>query len=654
MNGFTKTFSHDVGTTTTTFYYRVKATSCSGSTPPYSATTSVIVQAPAPATSKNPDVTVPLGTTQPVSIKVFIPGSASGGTATDRNALSDPPFTVSTDKPYLTVTPSSGTVPPQGTTVTVTAAPGSLPAGANTGTLKVTTNGTTTTNTPVSINLVTPVAPSTLTTPPPNALIIPVVTHVNAAAGPFLSDVRLTNASGQPVTYQVTMSSTVAGVVTSKATVVTVDAQGTTALNDIVKNFFGLGATGASTDVGFGSLEIQPVDSASMLTFASSRTYVSLANGTLGQFIAAVPYSRFASKIQSPVVIPGSGGPQITRLSLQQVAQSARFRTNLGLAEGSGSPASGLIHIFDAAGNLLKDVPFNLQPGEQQQLNGFINANGIPTLTDGRIEIEITSATGAVTAYASVLDNLTTDPLAVTPVDVSSVSSTRYVIPGIADLNNGPTANFHSDVRVFNGGSSDVVANLTFYPQTGLPGAASPKSLTIHHGEVAVLDNILPTLFGVSGSGGSVVVTTPSSSSLVATARTYTLRADNGTYGQFIPGVMPADGVGNGDRALQVLQLEQSDRFRSNLGLVELTGNPVTVEVSLFTPDSKTTPTFPVTLAANEFRQLGGVIAMFLGTGTQTYNSRVSVKVIGGTGRVSAYGSVIDNQSSDPTYVPAQ
>jgi hypothetical protein len=59
-------------------------------------------------------------------------------------------------------------------------------------------------------------------------------------------------------------------------------------------------------------------------------------------------------------------------------------------------------------------VPFNLQPGEQQQLNGFINANGIPTLTDGRIEIEITSATGAVTAYASVLDNLTTDPLAVT------------------------------------------------------------------------------------------------------------------------------------------------------------------------------------------------------------------------------------------------
>ena len=652
VNGPTKTFNHDVGSTTTTFYYRVQATNCNGGPGPYSAPTQVIVQAQAPATSKNPEVTVPVGTTQPVSIKVFIPGSASGGKSGERSALSDPTFTATTDKPYLTVTPSTGTIPPEGTTVTVTATPGSLPAGANTGTLKVTSNGTTS-NTPVSINLVTPVAPTTLTTPPPNALIIPVVTHVNAAAGPFLSDVRLTNAGAQPVTYQVTMSSTVNSVVSSKATVVTVGSQETTALNDIVKNFFGLGATGASTDVGFGALEIHPIDSGSLLTFAASRTYVSQSNGTLGQFIAAVPFSKFASKIQSPIVIPGTGGTSsITKLSLQQVSQSARFRTNVGLAEGSGQPASGVIHIFDAAGNNLKDVAFSLLPGEQKQMNGFISANGIPTLTDGRLELEITSPTGAVTAYASVLDNVTTDPLAVTPVDVSSVSSTRYILPGISELVRADT-NFHSDVRLFNGGSSDVTATLTYYPLAGLPGA-SPKLLTIHRGEVAVLDNILPTLFGVSGTGGSIVVTTPSASSLVATARTYTLRADNGTFGQFIPGVTPNEGIGNGDRPLQVLQLEHSDRFRSNLGIVELTGNPVTVEVSLYTPDSKTTPSFPVTLGPNEFTQLNGVIARFLGPDTQTYNARVSIKVIDGTGRVSAYGSVIDNQSSDSTYVPSQ
>src|SRR5439155_1351105 len=268
----------------------------------------------------------------------------------------------------------------------------------------------------------------------------------------------------------------------------------------------------------------------------------------------------------------------------------------------------------------------DLESGEQRQTTGFVPANGMPTLNDGRIEVEITSATGAVTAYASVLDNLTTDPLAVIPVDVSAVSSTRYIVPGIAELVRADT-NFHSDVRIFNGGPSDVAATLAFFPFTGFPGAAS-KSLTIPRGQIVVLDNVLPTFFKVAATGGSILITTPASSSLVATARTYTIVDNGGTFGQFIPGVMPGDGVANGERALQVLQLEHSDGFRSNLGLVELTGNPVTVRVSLYQPDSKFTPSFDVDLGANEFKQLNGVIGMFLGADTQTYNARVSVEVI--------------------------
>jgi hypothetical protein len=486
-------------------------------------------------------------------------------------------------------------------------------------------------------------------------LIIPIVTHVNAAAGPFLSDVRLTNGTSFPVNYQITMTPTATdGTTSSKVTVVPVGTQETVALNDIVNNFFGFGATGAPSDVGFGSLEIRPLDSGSLLTFAASRTYASVALGTFGQFISAIPFSKFASNLQSPISLPGGGPPHvITKLSLQQIAQSARFRTNFGLSEGAGQPASGIMRIFDAAGANLKEVPFSLLPGEQRHINGFLTQNGIPTLDDGRIEVEITSQTGAVTAYASVLDNVTTDPLAVIPVDVAAVSSTRYTVPGIAELIN-PTTNFHSDMRIFNGGTSDVVATMTFYPFAGFPGAGATKSLTIRAGSIAVLDNILPTQFNLASTGGSILITTPSPSSLVATARTYTNAANNGTFGQFIPGVMPNEGIALGDRALQVLQLEHSDSFRSNLGLVELTGNPIKVKVSLYLPDSKVTPSFDVDLGPNEFKQINGVIGQFLGQGTQTYNARVSVQVIDGSGKVAGYGSVIDNRSADPTYVPAQ
>jgi hypothetical protein len=36
------------------------------------------------------------------------------------------------------------------------------------------------------------------------------------------------------------------------------------------------------------------------------------------------------------------------------------------------------------------------------------------------------------------------------------------------------------------------------------------------------------------------------------------------------------------------------------------------------------------------------------------YNARISVKVIDGQGKVTAYGSVIDQKTQDPTFVPAQ
>ncbi|HSP32934.1 MAG TPA: hypothetical protein VLU46_01305, partial [Thermoanaerobaculia bacterium] len=638
VNGSSKTFHHDV-TTTTTYYYRVKATNCAAGTPDFSGTTRTVVQAPPAATSKNPEVSVPKGTTQPVSIPVFIAGKSQTAT-----------FSATTDKPYLKVTPISGTLPTTGTTVTVTAQPGSLPNGTSTGTLKVSATTpsaeTTTTNTPISISIVTPVQPGGKDLPPANALVIPAVAHLLSGSGPFQSDVRLTNASGQPANYLVTMAP--AGSDATKqslSTTITLNPQETTALNDIVKNFFGIGATGAAGDVGSGSLEIRPIDSASTLNFATSRLYTTQAIGTFGQFIAAIPFSKFATLAQ-PIQIPIGGPPAghtISKLSLQQVSQSNGFRTNFGLAEGSGQLASGTVRIFDDNGNVVKETPFSLNPGEVKQQSLGVD------LQDGRIEVEITSQTGAVTAYASVLDNGTQDPYAVAPVDASSISATHYVLPGISEFDNG-FSNYHSDVRIFNGGTSDVTATLTFSPFAGFPGAP-PQTISIPAGHVAALDNILPTKFGVSQTGGSVILTTPSPSSLVATANTYSKSA-SGTFGQFIPGVISTDGIGVGDAPLQILQLEQSDRFRSNIGLAETTGNPVTVEVELYQPDKQVSPFIEVPLNANEFVQRG--IPQLFGNPDQMYNARVIVHVKSGTGRVTAYGSVIDNQSSDATYVPAQ
>jgi hypothetical protein len=227
-------------------------------------------------------------------------------------------------------------------------------------------------------------------------------------------------------------------------------------------------------------------------------------------------------------------------------------------------------------------------------------------------------------------------------------TSSKYVIPGIADLLAG-AARWRSDMRIFNSGDTPQSTSLTLYPQNN-SGAPLSASVTVEAGEVKVLDNVVQALFGASNTGGAVHVETPTASPLVVTARTYN-QTTAGTLGLFIPAVTPAEGIGATERSLNLLQAEDSVRYRTNVGIAEVTGNPVVVEMMIHLPDTKVTPRIEIPLAANEFRQIG--VLRELGIGN-VYNAPVSMKVISGDGRITAYGSVIDMRTNDSTYVPAQ
>jgi hypothetical protein len=435
------------------------------------------------------------------------------------------------------------------------------------------------------------------------------------------------------------------GTQNGSSTTIEVAPNETVALDDVVSNMFGVEGSA------IGMLEVRPVNTSDssgdffgsinssalrqLHAAASSRTYNFTPSGTFGQFIPAIPFGRFA----------GRGAI----LSLQQVAQSSQFRANFGFLEASGNPVELMIRVFDTSNTLLTSIPLSLRAMEHRQINGFLQQNGITTLADGRVEVEVTSGDGKVSAYVSEVDNATNDPLMVSPVIKGETRANRYIVPGMASLRSG-SAFWVSDLRIFNGGETATPATLTFYPM-GNPSAAVTRDITLTVGEIEVLNNVLVNLFGIAGdAGGSVVITTPAETSLVATARTYN-QTSNGTFGQFIPGVTVAESIGVNDRALQILQVEQSSRFRTNIGINETSGRPAVVEVSLITPDSLTTPFVTIGLAANEFRQIGLVD---FGLDGAVYNGRVTVKVIEGEGKVTAYGSAIDAITQDPTYVPAQ
>ena len=245
-------------------------------------------------------------------------------------------------------------------------------------------------------------------------------------------------------------------------------------------------------------------------TFVSSRTYAATATGTFGQFIPAVPVGKFLK----------SGGGSLT---LTGVSQSDAFRTNIGLVEGLGAAANGRLRVFGSTGLSLGEFPFSLQPFEFKQLGPFLAAKGI-SATDARIEVVVDSPTGGVTTYASVLDNKTNDPLAVSPIQTATLSANRYVLPGMADFASD-ISNFHSDIRIFNASPFFVNATATFYPQSN--GTPVVRTVSIGVGETKVYNNVLPTLFGARG-GGAIVITTPNNTPLVVSGRTYSNDATTG------------------------------------------------------------------------------------------------------------------------------
>jgi hypothetical protein len=373
---------------------------------------------------------------------------------------------------------------------------------------------------------------------------------------------------------------------------------------------------------------------------ASSKTYNVTAKGTLGEFVPAIPFSNFIGK-----AIDSTHAATI--LGLQQISQTEAMRTNVGVMEASGQPASVLISVFDPTGKKLLDFPLDLRGGEQRQLNSFLSQNKI-TLPDGRIEVKVTGGEGKVTAYASVIDNKTGDPILVSGVPLGQNTFDHFVLPGVADLNTG-TAAWRTEMDIFNPSSTAQFTTLTFYPQNN-SGAPQMTSMTINAGEIKRFDNALQTLFGLSNTGGAIHVTTATPTPLVLTGRTFNL-TPNGTFGQLIEGVTSANAVGKGESSLQILQAEDSVRARTNLGVSEVTGKPATVEVTVFLPDSKIAPSTQIPVPANGFIQVPVIQSLGL---SNVYNARISLRVVDGDGKISAYGSIIDQLTQDATYVQAQ
>ncbi|MFI5167201.1 MAG: hypothetical protein ACHQQS_11300 [Thermoanaerobaculales bacterium] len=162
------------------------------------------------------------------------------------------------------------------------------------------------------------------------------------------------------------------------------------AYHDILLSAFGFSGAAA--------LRIIPMTGAIL---ATSRTYDQLTVGTYGQFVPAVVRSRAIAFGQDARLLGLSHEPSLV----------TGFRTNIGLVNASPAPISVEIAFYQGGGVYLATKDYNLTTYEFVQLDKAFEAVTPEVVTDGLAVVRTTTAGARFLAYASVIDNVTGDPM---------------------------------------------------------------------------------------------------------------------------------------------------------------------------------------------------------------------------------------------------
>jgi len=172
-------------------------------------------------------------------------------------------------------------------------------------------------------------------------------------------------------------------------------------------------------------------------------------------------------------------------------------------------------------------------------------------------------------------------------------------------------------------------------------------------GAVTFLPDVVGSTFAAAGKGSLHYL---ADGPVVVVSKTWTPGQAGGTYGQTIFGI-PVAGVSTPDTgqagALRVV-VAKAEGFRSNLGLVNASGNAVTVTVDAFDGDgspSVGSVPFTVVLEPFDMNQVDDVLARLSVTSRPGIVLRAWVST--GEGAILAYLSEVDNVTNSGSYQEA-
>lgn len=216
----------------------------------------------------------------------------------------------------------------------------------------------------------------------------------------------------------------------------------------------------------------------------------------------------------------------------------------------------------------------------------------------------------------------------------------------------GSVGVFRTDARIFNPSfDKDITITARYLPAGNNNNeGVTPKTITVAKRSMAIYNDVVQSLFGGGPALGAVRLT--SDDDFVATQRIY---ADEtiGTLGQFVPGLDVTTALKKG----VLIQLKQypagasgKGTFRTNWGGVNPNAALATVAFKIY--DKSNTLAGTNTLNIQPFGVIAptNILGFFGNPDRDLTDSWISFE---SDQPIFAYGSIVDNGSTDATFIPA-
>lgn len=478
------------------------------------------------------------------------------------------------------------------------------------------------------------------------AVFIPGVGHVQGSVGLFLSDIALYTLNGDAGLKNVDFYFTPRGTAASSSAKTTIDQllpNLPLSLGDVVKNVF-------NNESALGTLQLRSTD-INRLGVSASVFNSSNPGGTYGTVIPAFRSDRAVTTTE--------------RLFLTGLRQeSGVSHTNLYLQETSGNPTAVDIEFLSAAGAVISQHSESLQ-GFQMT---FVDSTRVPAGAVSARLARASTSTGNFVAFATPVDDQSGDTWSVADwsKNLAYASSEPSLIPVAGSLRGANNSFFRTDVAILNNGTSGGSGVLKFYSRTL---QTFEQTITLGGLQTQIINDVTTTLFGAPDGSVGYLVFTPTSGSFTVTSRTYTtVSGQNGTFGTGVPTVPANSGIrrdgevkrmgGLEDAALSSITSASPGTFRTNLGLIETSGQTATVRatmrysISRGTVTAKAIGTKEWVLQPRQFLLLQNMGTEILGSSRNTnfgdlHNVQVDFEVVAGDGSVVVFTSSTDNGTND-------